>query len=121
MVESAKDAPQWEMPHITSNRHPTNTHEQSHQHIYRVVVQEAYTTLDAATGLITPLVWRGSGSRHKDLSSISQSIGYQERREALLSSRPCLQPPFLSSHQSRWPGAIRREHYPEDFQDHPIA
>lgn len=47
------------MPHVTTDQHPANAHEKSHEHIDRVVVKKPKTTLDSATWLVALLVrWR---------------------------------------------------------------
>ena len=59
-IELAQNTSQWNMPDVTSNHHPTNAHQESHEDIDRIVVKEPETTLDTATWLVTPLVRRGS-------------------------------------------------------------
>lgn len=56
LVESGQDATQWNLPHVTSNHHPTDAHEESHEYIDRIVVQKPETALDSAARLVTLLV-----------------------------------------------------------------
>lgn len=44
------------MPHVTRNHHPADAHEESHEYIDRIVVQQPETALDSAAWLVTSLV-----------------------------------------------------------------
>ncbi len=48
------------MPYVTSNQHPANAHEESHEHIDCIVVKKPETALDSAAWLVALLVRWGS-------------------------------------------------------------
>ena len=56
IIELDQNTSQRNMPHVTSNQHPTNAHQESHEYIDRIIVKESETTLDSATWLVTSLV-----------------------------------------------------------------
>ena len=60
IVELVEYTSQWYMPHIASHQHPTDAHEESHEHIDRIVVKESETALNSATWLVARLVYRHS-------------------------------------------------------------
>ena len=55
-VNLAEYTSQWYMPHVTTHQHPTDAHEESHEHIDRIVIKKPETTLDSATRLFALLV-----------------------------------------------------------------
>ena len=61
------------MPNVTGHRHPTDAHEESHEYIDGIVVEESETALDAATGLVALLVFWGSRTGHEYLFPVIQS------------------------------------------------
>lgn len=76
--QSAQDASQWNMPHVTRNHHPTDTHEERHEYVDGIVVQKSQTALDSAAWLVTFLVvGRIARTRHQHLfSSCVNSVGH---------------------------------------------
>ena len=60
IVELVEYASQWYMPHVASHQHPADAHEESHEHIDRIVVKQSETVLNSATWLVAHLVHRHS-------------------------------------------------------------
>ena len=99
------------MPHVTGHQHAADAHEESHEHIDRIVVKESETTLDSATWLVALLVRWPLWTRHKHLFPINQPSNIERKRLTLFPPVPSITLPVLPSTTLAWnqpPRALSR-------------
>lgn len=101
------------MPHVTRNHHPADAHEESHEYIDRIVVQQPETALDSAAWLVTSLVGWVTRTRHEHLFPVN-SVVFKPKAKGKLTFFPPLPSttlPVLPSTTLAWnqpPRALSR-------------